>query len=269
MITETTTSTNDDAKLLADEGLLGHGAVLLAKTQSGGKGRLNRRWASPKGGVFMSVILKPEVPPAQVPGLSLAVGYSVACALREDFGLDAKIRWPNDVLVDRCKVCGILCEMKAEEDQVNYVVAGIGVNANLRTDDFPPEIRDTATSMTIHLGHHVDQDLVAASILNHLEPVYEEYVRRGLTDLAGRMTSVAAYLGDRVVVHNRTRGHETREGLEAGNLDVTRVVAPRIIPTEPGEEGIFVGIDHGGRLLLERGGAIRAFDVGDVSLRSV
>jgi len=268
LITEDTASTNDDAKLLADENLLGHGAVLLSRTQSRGKGRLGRRWASPRGGVFMSIILQPDLPPAQVPGLSLAVGYSVARALRESFDLDAKIKWPNDVLVSGRKICGVLCEMKAEQDRVHYVVAGIGVNANLRPDDFPPEVKDTATSLAAELGHNVDQDLVVASILNYFEPVYEEYVQRGLTDLAGHITSVAAYLGERVVVHNRTLGPGS-QGPEAARLHATGSVSPQIVSTETGQEGVFVGIDESGRLLLDMDGVTKAFDVGDVSLRSV
>jgi len=269
LTTEATSSTNDDAKLLADESLLGHGAVLLARTQSGGKGRLGRRWASPRGGVFMSIILQPNLSPSEIPGMALVVGYAVVCALRESFGLDAMIKWPNDVLVSGRKICGVLCEMKAEHPRVHYVIAGIGVNANLRPDDFPTENRDTATSIAEELGRYVDQDLVVASILNHFEPVYEEYVRIGLTDLAKRITSVAAYLGKRVIVNNQTLGPEPRNDPEAGNLDLTKAVEPRSASIEPGVEGVFVGIDHDGRLLLDIGGAIRAFDVGDVSLRSI
>lgn len=278
LITETTESTNDDAKLLANENLLGHGAVLLARTQSGGKGRLGRQWASPRGGVFMSVILQPEVPPERVPGLSLAVGYSVACALRDGFDLDAKIKWPNDVLVGGRKLCGILCEMKAEEGHINYVIAGIGVNANLRAESFPGEVRDRATSMAIELGHGVNQDLVVSSILNHFEPIYEEFALRGLKALAKRITDIAAYLGERVIIQNRvahqtleavTKRPEVRDHQATGESGITGWMTSGASLPVPFDEGIFAGIDEAGRLLLDNGGIIRAFDVGDLSLRSV
>lgn len=226
----------------------------------------------------MSVILQPEMPPERVPGLSLVVGYSVACALRDDFGLDAKVKWPNDVLVSGRKVCGILCEMKAEEGHVNYVIAGIGVNANLRAESFPGEVRDRATSMAIELGHGVNQDLVVSSILNHFEPIYEEFALRGLKALAKRITDIAAYLGEQVVIQNRvphetleaaTQRPEARDHRTARDSEIARCTASSSSSRMPFNEGIFVGIDEDGRLLLENGGIVRAFDVGDLSLRSV
>ncbi len=273
MYTSETGSTNDDAKALADMmdmtsldapsagassngtspatasgGLrysFPHGTAVIAETQVSGKGRLGRAWSSPRGGIFLSLILRPPLSPAKVPALALAAGYSTASALRNSFALDAQVKWPNDILIRGRKVCGILCEMRAEIDAVSYVVAGIGINANMTRMDLPGEVRSTATSLRSEIGRTVDRNQVIAAVLNSLEPIYEDFAARGLSGLAGSISGISAYLDEPVIIRNRS---------VLGSEDLS---------------GIMRGIDGEGRLLLETApGQIQAISAGDLSLRS-
>jgi len=273
-----TGSTNEDAKLLADEAHdqeLGcepcrgldkeidtepgrklnselrrdlDGALLIAETQTQGKGRLGRRWVSPKGGVFMSLILKPRISPSRTPSLALVVGYALAKSIRENLGLPAVIKWPNDILINRKKASGILCEMRAEIDQVRYVVVGVGINANVRVDDLPGdimpvEIRYGMTSLSRELGRPVDRGLVVAWFLNAFEPCYLEFTRSGLGPVLSAIDEILAFRGEPVTIRH-TAG--------PGGDETT---------------GILAGVDPEGHLLLRVGQETRIIPAGDVSLR--
>ncbi|MDG5775023.1 biotin--[acetyl-CoA-carboxylase] ligase [Haloarculaceae archaeon H-GB2-1] len=133
-------STNARGRELATAGE--SDVVVLADEQTGGRGRLDREWDSPSGGVWLSLVLRPDLPPTQIPVYTLAAAVSVATAAREA-GVDATIKWPNDVLVETAagdrKLCGILTEMEGEADRVSWVVVGIGVNVNVASEELPPE----------------------------------------------------------------------------------------------------------------------------------
>ena len=145
---DTVPSTNERARELATEGR--ENVVVLADEQTGGKGRLDRAWASPSGGVWLSVLLRPEVPPAQTPLFTLAAAVATVRAAREA-GVDAVIKWPNDVLVagSERKLAGVLTEMGGEADRVDWLVVGVGVNANVDRDAIPGE---RATSLRAEVG---------------------------------------------------------------------------------------------------------------------
>jgi BirA family biotin operon repressor/biotin-[acetyl-CoA-carboxylase] ligase len=144
---DTIDSTNARARDLADEGA--SDVVVLADEQTRSKGRLDREWTSPSGGVWVSVVVRPDLPPAHVPLVTLAAAVATTRALREA-GVDAGIKWPNDVLAvdDGRKLAGILTEMEGEADRVNWVVVGVGANANVDTESLP----DTATSVRERVG---------------------------------------------------------------------------------------------------------------------
>ena len=135
---DSTPSTNARAREIATEG--GEDVVVLADRQTGGRGRLDREWVSPSGGVWLSVVLRPDVPATHAPALTLAAAMATTRAAREA-GVDARIKWPNDVVVPRDgrerKLAGILTEMEGEADRVSWVVIGVGVNANVDSDDLP------------------------------------------------------------------------------------------------------------------------------------
>ncbi|WP_338729284.1 biotin--[acetyl-CoA-carboxylase] ligase [Haladaptatus sp. DJG-WS-42] len=158
---ESIDSTNRRARELAKEGA--ENVVVLADEQTGSRGRLNRDWQAPAGGVWMSLVLRPELPTAHAPLLTLAAAVAVTKVAREA-GVEAVIKWPNDVLVSTAdgekKLCGILTEMAGEADRVSWVVVGIGINANLDADEIP----ETATSLQLE-GETVNRRIVVQRVL--------------------------------------------------------------------------------------------------------
>jgi BirA family transcriptional regulator, biotin operon repressor / biotin---[acetyl-CoA-carboxylase] ligase len=173
-----TTSTNDVAEKLGRDGVK-EGAVVFAESQTKGRGRLGRSWVSARGkGLWFSVLLRPPLPPQAAIQITVASATAVARALREAVGLPVEIKWPNDILVNERKICGILTEMTGELDKIGFIVLGIGVNVNFELKDFPAELRKTATSIAIELGRPVRRSEVAAAILRELDGEYAR-VRSG------------------------------------------------------------------------------------------
>jgi len=128
-------STMDVARGLARKGVV-EGTIVIAESQTRGKGRLGREWLSPKGGILFTLILRPKISPAYAPRINLMASVAVAKTIRKLFGLEAELKWPNDVLIKGRKVCGILAEMEAEMDKVNFINLGIGINANTATSQY-------------------------------------------------------------------------------------------------------------------------------------
>ncbi len=241
LYTLSTTSTNDDARLVAN----GHpgGTLLTCETQTQGKGRLGRQWESPRGGIFLSLILKPEIQPAKVPSLSLVAGCATAKTL-QSLGLDALVKWPNDVLVHGRKLAGILCEISAEPDRVAHVIVGIGVNANVSKTRMPGPVRERSTSILDELGKYVDRNVLIAGLLNNFEAYYFRFLESGMQTLIPEIQEIMAYVGSPVIIHNTAFG--------SGET----------------QHGILRGLDKHGRLLvLASTGEIKTYTAGDVSLR--
>ncbi|CCQ97064.1 Bifunctional protein BirA (Includes: Biotin operon repressor; Biotin--(acetyl-CoA-carboxylase) synthetase) [[Clostridium] ultunense Esp] len=174
---DTLTSTNMKAKEMAfnEE----EGTIIIAEEQTKGKGRLGRNWVSPKGkGIWMSIILKPEMAPSEVAKLTLIGAAAVNKGL-EEIGIGSCIKWPNDILIQDKKVCGILTEMSCELNMINYVIMGIGINVNLDSEDFNRKLIDKATSLKIITGSKIDRKRLTAKILNHFEDLYIPFKERG------------------------------------------------------------------------------------------
>ena len=169
-----TDSTNLWGKRAWREEGAGHGELFVAEYQSAGRGRFTRRWsAPPDSAITMSILICPEFSPQKAPMLTLVMGLSVAQAVAE-LGLDVWIKWPNDVVVSRKKICGILTEMSTEEDTIRYVVVGIGINVNAR--EFPEEIRDKATSLKLELGRSVKRSEVIQAVAEEFSHLKKEEV---------------------------------------------------------------------------------------------
>lgn len=199
-----TGSTNDDAAALARRGEP-EGTVVVADAQTAGRGRLGRGWVSVRGlNLYMSVLLRPAVPPGAAPQLSLVAGVAVARAIEAE-GVETRIKWPNDVLLGGRKVCGILTELEAEADRVEFVIVGIGVNLNSRPEHFPPELRDIATSVGLAAGRPVERARFAARLLGELEHCYDRYIEAGFGALAGEWNGRSALTGRRVTVAGAAR----------------------------------------------------------------
>ncbi|HHV28993.1 biotin--[acetyl-CoA-carboxylase] ligase [Acetivibrio mesophilus] len=173
-------STNNYAKTLAQKGC-DDGTVVLAERQTQGRGRLGRSWDSTdKKGIWMSIVLRPAVGLEDVQIITLAASVAVASALKKAMDVNAGIKWPNDIVLDGKKVCGILTEMSMEMERVNYLVLGIGMNFSQQESEFPKEIRDRATSLGIYLKEKHGLDIsgfrrshLVKTILSELEEVYD------------------------------------------------------------------------------------------------
>lgn len=173
-----TLSTQGDVLKLAEQGQA-EGAVVIAEEQTGGRGRFGRQWFSPPGkGIWMSVLLRPDLPLQHTPQLTLLTGVAVCRAVRACSGADAGIKWPNDVLIDGRKVCGILLESTVEDHEVRYCIAGIGVDVNFDPEDYPEDLTTIATSLKMETGHPVDRTKLTAAILTELEQLYYLYQKK-------------------------------------------------------------------------------------------
>ena len=176
-----TDSTNNQAKVFGEKGDV-HGTLFVADKQTAGKGRRGRGWDSPPGeSIYMTLLLRPEISPERAPMLTLVMGLIVAEAIREAAGIETKIKWPNDIVVDKKKVCGILTEMTTEMMYVNYVVIGVGINVNQQ--GFPDEIAKMATSLYKKTGKVYRRSELIAAVLERFEKNYDTFLRTG--DLSG------------------------------------------------------------------------------------
>ena len=164
-------STNLVAKKLANEGAA-EGTIVIAGKQRRGKGSRGKKWISPSGGVWMTIILRPDVEPNKAPQLTLVTGVAVAETLIQELGLDVEIKWPNDILIDNKKVSGILTEVKTNIIGVEYVLVGIGIDLNI---DIPPELRDTATSLQAELEREIRGAELIQKFLQNFEDNYNEF----------------------------------------------------------------------------------------------
>jgi len=192
-------STNDQAKELAVEGAE-HGEVVVAEAQTSGRGRRGRVWSSPpRRNLYLSVVLRPDLPPARAAELTLVASVAVCDALRHA-GVEAGIKWPNDLLVSGRKIAGILTELAADPDRVQWVVIGIGVNVNTRAEDFPEDLRGEATSILLERGVPAPRALFAAACLTALEEWLDRHAEDGFEVVREAWRERSVTLGKRVSV---------------------------------------------------------------------
>jgi BirA family biotin operon repressor/biotin-[acetyl-CoA-carboxylase] ligase len=197
-------STSDRAKELAEDGAL-HGTVVVAETQTAGRGRRGRTWASPpRKNVYLSVVLRPELAAGRAPELTLVASIAVCDALRQA-GVEAGIKWPNDVLASGRKIAGILTELAAEPDHVEWMVLGVGVNVNARAEDFPEDVRSEATSILLERGTPAPRALFAAACLTALELWIDRHAEEGFAPIRDAWRERSVTLGREVLVREAGR----------------------------------------------------------------
>jgi BirA family transcriptional regulator, biotin operon repressor / biotin---[acetyl-CoA-carboxylase] ligase len=207
-------STNAVALTLAAEGAE-HGTVVVAEEQTAGRGRLGRAWFSEKGsGIYASIVLRPPLSPAAAPVLTLMAGLAAHKAVSSTTGLTVDIRWPNDLLVNGKKVCGILTEMSAELDRLHAVVLGIGINVNHSL--MPPELENIATSLRMEAHRAISRVPVLAALLRELERYYQLLLKGGNTAITERWEAASSFAhGKRVrVVTGAGEAQATTMGVE-------------------------------------------------------
>lgn len=234
------TSTNEEAKKMAAQGVQ-EGTVVVAEQQVGGKGRLGRKWFSQAGkDILFSVILYPNLSPGEIPQICMLSAVAVARAIENTCSLRSGIKWPNDLLIDGKKICGILVEIGAEADRVRYVVLGIGINVNSSFSDWPKEIREKTTSLKEAGGLPVARVKLFQEVLRQLERLYIKWQQDGFEPILKqwRTWCISQHCHAKV---------ETIRGSYHGWIE---------------------GVSNSGALVLRMDdGSLRTFLSGDVSLR--
>lgn len=236
----TVDSTNTKAKELAEAGSPG-GTLVVAEQQSAGKGRRGRGWESPAGsGIFMSLLLKPDIDPNNASMLTLVAALAAASAITDVTGEPAGIKWPNDIVMQGKKVCGILTEMSAQFDYINHIVIGIGINVH--NESFPEEISEVAGSLFLACGRHFRRADIIERVLERFEANYAIFLQtQDLTGLQGEYNAKLVNMNSEVKV-----------------LD----------PKEP-FEGKAMGITGRGELIVDTQEARRLVASGEVSVRGI
>ncbi len=195
-----TDSTNLQAKAMAAQGAA-EGTVVVADTQTRGRGRRGRTWFSPPGqSIYASIILRPPMAPAQAPQITLMTAVALARTLIETAGLEATIKWPNDILIHGKKIAGILTEISTEMDQVDYVVVGLGINVHTPQEAMPDEIAQIATSVSIENGTRVTRTELLCALLQQFETCYRQLVQDGFIPIMDQWRRMTDIIGQRVYV---------------------------------------------------------------------
>lgn len=236
-----TDSTNTAAKRAAEAGAP-HGTLVAADYQSMGKGRRGRGWEAPHGvGIWMSLIMRPELHPRCASMLTLVAAMAVVEGIEKSTGLRTGIKWPNDIVADGKKLCGILTEMSTEMECINYVVTGMGINVNM--DSFPGGIADVATSIYLQTGRQTGRSQIIGAVMAAFERVYESFMRTG--DMSGLIEDYNSLLA---------------------NKDN----AVKVLDLGGEYTGISLGIDREGELLVKmEDGEVRRVISGEVSVRGI
>lgn len=193
------TSTNDIACMLANNGA-DDGTLVVADSQTMGKGRLDRRWFSSKGkSILASLILRPQMPLSHSGNINLITTLSIVHSIRHITNLNAMIKWPNDIVINNKKVSGVLVESKLKRNYVDFFVVGFGINVNIPKEEFPQEIIDFATSLSVELGYEVSRIQLLQDILHQIE---SRYIRltKDLTDYFQEWKSYSVTIGQRVKI---------------------------------------------------------------------
>jgi BirA family biotin operon repressor/biotin-[acetyl-CoA-carboxylase] ligase len=197
---ESVDSTQNYARKMADAGAP-EGTVVVALEQKAGKGRMSRAWSSPKGGLWFTLLLRPLIPMRELYKLTLLFGVSVARAL-ESYDLKPSLKWPNDVLVNGKKICGILMETSGEPDRVEYVLVGIGLNVNFSSCDLPNAIRSSSISMHDLLNRRMDRADLLSLILENSESLYLSAAKEGFQKIINAWRSMSCTTGRTVAVQS-------------------------------------------------------------------
>lgn len=190
-------STQVLAKSLADQGAV-HGTVVIADQQTSGKGTKGRSWHSPAGtGIWMSLVIRPEFGPREAAQLTLAAAVALTRVFRQN-DIEAYIKWPNDIYLGGKKLAGILTEMQAEQDYIQHIVLGIGININQTVSEIDPDIRNKATSLRIETDKEWKRQELIHLIWKEFENVYSLYIEKGFQDIRDEWMQSALRLGHRV-----------------------------------------------------------------------
>jgi BirA family biotin operon repressor/biotin-[acetyl-CoA-carboxylase] ligase len=242
---ETLDSTNNLAKELAARGAP-EGIVVVAEAQTGGRGRLGREWDSPPGlGLYVSLVLRPMLPPMDLPQITLTTAVAVARAVRRVAGVAPGIKWPNDLILNGKKLGGVLTEMETESDRIRHVVVGLGLNVN--NPGFPPELAATATSLTLATGGAFSRVDLLKAWLEEFDGLYDRFLNQGFGEILEEWKEFAVTLGRPVTVRQGPREISglaldvAPDGallLRTADREIVRVISGEITPGPEGGPGV-------------------------------
>ncbi len=227
-------STNSVAMTLGEKGEP-HGTVVIAEEQTAGRGRAGHKWHSEKtSGIYMTVLLRPPIPPQQAPLITLVAGLAARQAILDLIDIAPDLRWPNDLLMGRKKFCGILTEMNAEQDRIHFVAVGIGINVN--HERIPADLSAIATSLRIETRRAHSRVEIVARLLRHLESYYNRFLEEGPEAIVARFSECSSYArGKRVRVEAPSETYTgTTDGLEPSGLLRVRRDDGRVLPVIAG-----------------------------------
>ncbi len=235
---KTIQSTNTQANLLASQGAP-HGTVVIAEKQTGGRGRVGRIWDSPSAGnVYISLILRPDIPLYLSPQFTLAAGVGVARTVEEVTRLKPELKWPNDLLFDKKKFSGILTELNSETDRVNFIIVGIGINLNADLEDYPEYLRSEITTLKVATSKEYNRNRFIQRLLDNLQSMFVALTEKGFTHVKRKWEEYFGMKDEIVIISSE------REKLR----------------------GRAIGIDNSGAFLLRlENGSIRRVLSGDVN----
>lgn len=240
-------STNIKVKQLAEAGEE-EGLLVIAESQTAGKGRRGRTWSSRKGeGIYLSMLLRPQVLPLQASGLVFLTALVVAETVEKFLGIPTEIKWPNDVLVHGKKICGILTEASVEESQLYYLIAGVGINVN--TAEFSEELKDKATSLFLETKKKINRLELIVELLNRFDMYYKKFVEaRGFQPFMEKYNSILVNMEKEVKIYYGMVENAKPEEIETG---------------------IAKGVDEYGALHVIVDGVEKRVVAGEVSVRGV
>ena len=232
-------STNTRAKELAMKGAP-EGTLVLAETQTMGRGRKGRAWHSPQGsGIYASLILRPALPPGEAPMITLVTAVAVCEAILKTTELTPTIKWPNDILINGKKIAGILTELTMEMDAVDFIIVGVGLNVNAGKDAFSEGLAHIATSMVIETGAQFNRASLLREYLRQMECHYDEFMSTGFAPIVRRWKELSDIIGRQVAVNMIRKSHM----------------------------GVVVDVDNQGMLILEdKDGRLHRIISGDITI---
>jgi BirA family biotin operon repressor/biotin-[acetyl-CoA-carboxylase] ligase len=192
-------STNDVAKEIAKR-TREQNTVIVAETQTHARGRQGRHWVSPRGGIWLSILPSPRVTPNEATKLTFIAATAVAGTIQSTLGLATEVKWPNDILVNRRKLCGILTEASIRENAVECVVVGIGINANIDLEFFSSDLQKSVTTLKHELGCEIDCETLTMRLIQSFDQQYKRLQKGMWSALLQEWRSLAEFLGEKVVV---------------------------------------------------------------------
>lgn len=220
-----TDSTNDIASAYAQSGCP-EGTVIIADRQLKGRGRLGRKWFSPPGkNIYMSIVLRPEVPPQHSTIITIMASVAVAIAAMQISRINARIKWPNDIMVSGKKLAGILSEIRIENNKILYVVIGVGININTAPDEMPDEIKKTSTSLYMETAETINRASAAMFILEEMNKWYNQLNNSGNAPIIRRWTKLSTTIGKTIRVASGAHVFEgTAEAIDNDGFLLMRLI---------------------------------------------